>query len=227
MSRIGEKITKARTEKGLTRKQFSKQCGVSEAYLAEVESRKKVINDLMLKKFSQVLGLNLDEPLYDAGQDEEEEREVPGKRAEAAPKAVVPEWQSAFSSIIKDIPEYDLGMSQIFGYRHLPVVDRKIEGFSQDKVIYIRMADNSLSSFRLGKGDEVLVNLNTEPPANGLCFMEHGGGRVVRLFKKLDARRALLMWGDGGVRTETVDIADVKILGHLIRAEVDLRGIKG
>jgi hypothetical protein len=38
---------------------------------------------------------------------------------------------------------------------------------------------------------------------------------------------ALLMWGDGGVKTETVDIGNIKILGHCIRAEVDLKSIKG
>jgi hypothetical protein len=84
-----------------------------------------------------------------------------------------------------------------------------------------------MNSFRLEKGDDVLVHLNTEPPINGLCLIEYGGGRMVRLFKRLDSRMALLMWGDGGVKTETVDIGNIKILGHCIRAEVDLKSIKG
>jgi transcriptional regulator with XRE-family HTH domain len=64
MSRISEKIKSARMQQNKTIKQLAKLCGVAETYISEIESGKKVINDIMIRKMSTVLNINLNEPLF-------------------------------------------------------------------------------------------------------------------------------------------------------------------
>jgi len=220
MSRIGEKIKQVRLDKKMNLKQLAKACGVSETYLADVESGKKIINDEMVKKVSSTLGVNLDEPLY------REDVEIEEARAKAPlkmeDKKISQEWQSAFSSIIKDIPIYNINMSEVLGYKHLPVIDRKVEGHNSEKVIYIMMPDDTLSGFRVKKGDVVMVILNPEVLNNGLNLVEYGGIKAIKLLKRLDGDKVMMLNYQNELKTETCTIREIKVLGHCLKAEIDL-----
>lgn len=229
MSRIGDKIKKARLEKKMELKSLAKLCGVSESYLSGVESGKKVLNDSMIKKISNVLNVSLEESLYVEEEIKEEppkvvreavRRDEPVKRVSM--EEASPGWQSAFSNIIKDIPVYNIDMNEIKGYKHLPVMEKKVEGYNPEKLIYVLVPDNSLSGFRLKKGDRVMVVLNHEIYNNGLCLLEYNGKKAIRLARRLDGDRIMLLSHRDEVRGETVSIKEVKILGHCVKAEIDL-----
>ena len=224
MGRIGEKIKKLRTEKGLAQKQLAKKCGISESYISEIESGKRVINESMIKKMSVILGMDISESLFDEEatikyvnvQVEKHDKELNAK------KNPLPEWQSAFSNIIKDIPIYDIDMNEKLGFKHLPVMDKKVEGYNPDKLIYISMPDNSLSGFRIKKGDIIMVLLYSEPLSKGFFLIECDGRKLIRNIKRLDGNSMLLLSNDSELKTDTRDIHSIKIIGHCIKVEFDL-----
>lgn len=223
MSRIGDKIKAARISKNISLKELGKKCGVSESYLSDVESGKKVINDLLIKKLSGLLDINLNEPMLTdemPSEDEEAPKEV--LRIQKPNQKPSMEWQSAFSSIIKDVPVYDIDMDGVKGFKHLPVIDRKVEGYSPDKLIYIKVPDNSMSGFRMKKDDMVMVALNPELLGAGLYLVEIEGRKEIRHIRKLDSNSVLVINQDEGIKTVTEDIHNVKIIGRCIKAEVDL-----
>lgn len=220
MSRIGEKIKHARLEQKIPLKQLGKMCGVSESYLNEIESGKRVINDSMIIKISGILKIDLNEQAYSSA-DEDENTEVKLNEPKSQ-KKITEEWQNAFSSIIKDVPVYNISMDTVLEYKHLPIIDKKVEGYNPEKLIFIKVPDNSQSGFRIKKDDIVLVFLNIEILNNSLCLMEYDSKRVIRHIKRLDGSNVLLLYHQDGIKTETRDYHEIKILGHLIRAEIDL-----
>ena len=56
MSRLGDEVARMRQAKGLTQKQLAKQAGVAEAYIQDVESGKRVMNDQLASRISKLLG---------------------------------------------------------------------------------------------------------------------------------------------------------------------------
>lgn len=220
MSRVGDMIKKARSERGMTQKQLARKCGLSESYITDIESGKRIINENLVKRISGILGKDISEPLYEP-EDEEietEKEEVPQKADQKAPNA---EWESAFSSVIKDIPVFDIDMDKVVGYKHLPVIDRKVEGCNPEKIIFMRAPDNSLGGFRIRKGDILMIALGGECSA-GFYLMEYDGRRAIRQTRLLGSGKVLIMSSDGEIRTETKELREIKVLGRCIRDEFNL-----
>lgn len=225
MSRIGEKVKSSRLAQNMPVKQLAKKCGVSEAYLLDLEGGKKIANDSLIKKLSEVLNINLNESIYDAADEPDFQVEEPKGRPVQEKKEAAPQWESAFSSIIKDIPVYDMDMARILQYKHLPVIDKKVDGHNPEKIVFLKAGDNSLSGYRIKSGDLVMVQLTPEIIKSGLYLIEYEGKRVLRHLRKLDAGKVLIVYNDGSIRTETCDIREIKILGYCLRAEIDLTAI--
>src|ERR1700716_2251936 len=57
LSRLGERVRGWRTERGMTRKALSLACGVSERYLAQLESGRGNISVLRLRKVARAMGV--------------------------------------------------------------------------------------------------------------------------------------------------------------------------
>ncbi len=57
LSRLGERVRAWRTERGMTRKALSLACGVSERYLAQLESGRGNISVLLLRKVARAMGV--------------------------------------------------------------------------------------------------------------------------------------------------------------------------
>lgn len=221
MSRVGDMIKKTRTERGLTQKQLAKKCGLSESYITDIESGKRVINENLIKRISGILGRDINEPLYEAEDEDEIETEQEEIRPKAEPRVPNAEWQSAFSSVIKDIPVFTIEMDKAAEYKHLPVIDRKVEGYNPDKLVFMRVPDNSLAGFRVRKGDLLMIALGGEC-STGFYLMEYDGQRVIRQTKLLGNGKILIVSSNGEISTETKDLKEIKVLGHCIRAEFKL-----
>lgn len=221
MSRIGEKIMKVRIKNGMSRKQLAKRCGISESYISDVESGRKVINEQMTGLISKALGENLSEPMYDESEEPVQDEEA-GIAQTDQRKEPTSEWESAFSSVIKDIPVYNIDMVQV-GLRHLPVIGKRVEGYNPEKLIFVNAGDNSMGAFRIKKGDTVMVNLGSEL-SNGFFLLEYQGERMIRQIKLLYGSKVLLLYGDGDVKTLAVAQREIKIIGRCIKAEFNLTG---
>ena len=61
LDRLGERVREARARRGMTRKILARDSGVSERYLAQLESGRGNVSVLLLRQIAQALNLPLDE----------------------------------------------------------------------------------------------------------------------------------------------------------------------
>lgn len=234
MNSVGDKIKQARNEKGMTQKQLAKKLGVAETFINEVESGRKVVNEKLIDRLGKILGGDFANmtTLFDNIIQEEtkQERSVnrnnynnsSTKNTSTKVEEVNDVWSNALSSVIKAVGIYEYDLNKPIGKRDLPIISNKIEGYSQDKVIYIKVENDDLLGFRISEGDVVFANLTTEVENNKLYLIELEGNRVLRQIKKLDGNKMLLISNKNTLRTQTVTPKDFKVIARLNRVEIDL-----
>ncbi|MDF2502930.1 MAG: putative transcriptional regulator [Clostridium sp.] len=225
MTRIGEKIKFLRNEKGLTQKTLGKKLGVSESFINELETGRKVANESIIKRISKVFGKDLD----DINMYEEDQKEVDiPKRDISSLKSVKRQevndvWDTALGSILKSVPVYKTDLKTIVSSRKLPIISNKIEGYAQDKVFFIEIQNNDMIGFRIAEGDIAFAHIVHEAENNSLCLLEHDNKKIIRQIKKLDSNKLLLVSNNGsGIKTQTVYIKEIKPLAKLDRLEIVL-----
>lgn len=222
MSRLGSKIRDARTAKGLSLKQLGKLLGVTESFVLDMETGKKVISDILLTRVSKILEIELQDSML-AESDKQELVPVAATHvAKPVKKEVQPQWTDAFDSILKSIPIYDYSLSNVLGMKQLPVISNKIDGYNKDKVLYIEIQNNDMLGFRILQGDLALLHQVHEVENNTICLMERRGERIIRQIRKLEGDKLLLLSNPGTIVTETVFLREIKILGRLVRLEIKL-----
>lgn len=221
MSRAGEKVKSIRLEAKLTEKQFGKKLGVNEAFIKDLETGRKVINDSLISRIKKVFGKDINDiNMNDLKEDEVEQQKNMAFRPK---KAEINEtWTNAMSSILKEIPIYDYNFNKKLGSRELPVVSNKIEGYNHDKVFFIKIEDNDMAGFRMMKDDIAFGHIIHEVENNSICLLEVNGERFVRQIKKLDNTKILLISNNGNVQTQTVSVKDIKVVGKLEKVEFKL-----
>jgi transcriptional regulator with XRE-family HTH domain len=222
MSRIGEKIKSARIQAGISQKKLAKKIGVSEGFINEVEIGKKIANQSIIDRISKILGkdmndltMSFDEQVYDVK--EKEFSSIPNKK-----EKVKDIWNEAFGSVLKKVPVYKYRMDKPIGYRQLPLIDNKIEGYAQDKVLYLKVESDDMEGFRIRKGDLAFAHITGEIDDNSIYLVEYKGSREVRQIKKLDSSKVLLISGNNTVRTESMKIKDLKVIVKLDKLEIIL-----
>ena len=230
MSRVGEKIKEARLKSGLTQKALAKKLGVSDKFINEVEIGKRVVQENFIERASKLLNVDLndismvvtDEALMEERK-EEKAREKENKKV--SPKTLGETsavWTEAFSSVLKKVNIYDYSLNNVLEDKKLPNYSGKIEGFPVDKVMYLKIADNDMSGFRIMKGDLAFGHLVKEVSNNGIFLIEYKEKRIIRQIKLLGNSRALLISNEGSVRTETVELNILKVIAKLERIEFNL-----
>lgn len=227
MSRIGDMIKEERVKQRISPKQLGKKCGVSESFIIEVESGRKIINEKMIEQLSKALGKNLDEKIMEEPKEEVLEEKKITKRMEPIPQKreeVTPlgQWEDALSNIIKNIPIYDIERRNLKGHRSFPIIDRKVEGFNPDKLIYIEILDDAMRGFHISKGDRVLVYLNHELENHSFVLAEYDGKTHLRRAKRVDGNKIELTAFGDEMKTIKKDLKDIKIIGRGIRVEITL-----
>lgn len=234
MSRVGEKLKDAREKLALSQKQLAKKLGVAESFINEVELGRKILNESMLTKISKIVGKDIND--VNMSIEEEVDREHSEVRSETVKsnkdiaKKVstkdLPEvndlWNNALSSVLKSVPIYKYDLKVVVGLRQLPVMSNKIEGYAQDKVLYLIIENDDMLGFRISEGDIAFAHLTHELQNNTICLIEINSERVIRQIKKLDNSKALLISNKGSLRTETVYIKDINVIAKLERIEIKL-----
>ena len=229
MSRVGEKIKEARTKAGLTQKALGKKLGVSDKFINEVEMGRRVAQEGFIERAAKVLNTDLndismvvtDEVLME----ERKVAEVTKKEKKVNAKVLgetSPVWTDAFSSVMKKVIIYDYSLKKELGSKELPIYSNKVEGYPADKVLYIKVEDNSMSGFRMMKDDIVFGHLVKEASNNGLFLIEYDNKRVIRQIKNLGGQKLLLIGNDGSAKTETIQMNEVKVIAKLERLEIQL-----
>ena len=222
MSRMGSEICRLRKEAGMTQKQLARQVGVTERFVDEIETGKKVLNSELIARVSKALRKEVGSlDLYD--EEEVRLRPEPEKNIKkVVEKPVQAVWTDALAGVIMAVPVYDGKMINTVGSRQLPIIANKIEGFQKDKVFYLTVDNNEMSGFRLLKGDMVLASSIQEIDRDALYFIEINGIRRIRQIKKLDQDKLLLVSNSGSIMTEAVSKKNVKVIARLVRLEIML-----
>ena len=131
-------------------------------------------------------------------------------------------WENAFSSVLRNVPIYDYNLKNVLGHKELPIHSNKVEGFPQDKVLYIKIQGDEMSGFRMLEGDLVFAHLVSELNSNGFFLVNHKGENKIREIKRLDNSKVLLMSNRGSLMTETVEVKNVQVIAKLDRIEINL-----
>jgi len=234
MSRVGEKLKDSREKLGLSQKQLAKKLGVAEGFINEVELGRKILNENMMAKLSKIVGKDIND--VNMSMEEEAAREESDIKTESVKVSrsyigkasnkdlgeINDQWSSALSSVLKRVPIYKYDLSKAIGSRQLPVIANKIEGFSQDKVLYLQIENDDMLGFRIAEGDIAFAHLTHEVENNAICLIEVNSERLIRQIKKLDNSKVLLISNKGSLRTETEHIKDINVIAKLERVEIKL-----
>ena len=223
MSRVGQRIKDARLKSGMSQKMLAKKLGVAEKYINDVETGRKVVQESFIDKAAKILNTDLndinmvvtDEALM-------EERKTLEVNKKPKKIEVTEVWNDAFASVLKSVPIFDYALNNIKGKKELPVRSNKVEGFPQDKVLYIEIQDNDMSGFRMLKGDLAFAHLVKEPGNNGTFLIQYKGERIIRQLKSLGNSKYLLVSNGGALMTETATVKDFEVIAKLERIEIIL-----
>lgn len=224
MSRVGLKIKEAREKSGMTQKALAKKLGVAEKFINEVETGRRIVQEAFIDKAAKVLKADLnDVSMVVTDEALMEERKNYVETNKKSNKVKTEEvWDNAFSSVLKNVPIYDYDIKNIKGTRELPIHSNKVEGFPQDKVLYLEIKDNEMSGFRMMEGDLVFAHLVKEMTNNGVFLVEYKGKRKIRQIKSLGNSKILLVSNGGALLTETMELKEVSIIAKLERIEIKL-----
>lgn len=222
MSRIGDKIKEVRLASKLTEKQLAKKLGVAESFIKDVELGRKVANESIINRISKILGKDLNDITMSFEEQALEEGKQEKKGKNAPVEKIKDVWNDAFSSVLKTVPVYGYAMSKVLEGRKMPIMDNKIEGYSKDKVLFLKIEDDDMIGFRISKEDIAFAHITHEIQNNSICLIEYNGERKIRQVKKLDNTKLLLVSNKGSLRTETVGVKEIKVLVKLDRLEIKL-----
>ncbi|WP_300383626.1 helix-turn-helix transcriptional regulator [Clostridium sp.] len=228
MSRVGEKIKEARLKNGVSQKDLAKKLGVAEKFINEVEMGRKVVQEAFIEKAAKVLktdfnDINMvvtDEALQEEKKTLRETSSNSYNRKDEKEKEEV--WTNAFSSVLKNIPIYDYSLRKLKGHKEMPIHSNKIEGYTQDKVLFIEIQDDDMAGFRILKGDLAFAHLTKEVENNGIFLVDYKGKRAIRQIKVLGNSKILLVSNSVSLLTETMEVKEISVIAKLNRLEVKL-----
>jgi len=222
MSRVGENIKNTRTSIGMSQKQLAKKLGVAESFINEIESGRKIANQSLIDRLSKVLGKDINDITMSF--EEEVYREEKTQKFSSEPKkeSVKDVWSEAFGSVLKNVPVYGYDLNKPISWKQLPLINNKVEGYAQDKVLYLQIEDDDMIGFRIAQGDLGFAHVTHEIENNAICLIEYNNGRAIRQIRKLDNNKLLFISNKGSLRTETVDSKNIKVLAKLDRIEIKL-----
>jgi transcriptional regulator with XRE-family HTH domain len=222
MSRVGEKIKNIRNSNGMSQKQLAKKLGVAESFINEVEAGRKVANQNLIDKLSKIFGKDINDITMSFEEQvfkEEKNQKYTVQRKKEDVKDV---WNEAFGSVLKNVPVYRYDLQKAISSKQLPLINNKVEGYAQDKVLYLEIEDEDMIGFRIAKGDLAFGHITHEVENNSICLIEYNNSRALRQIKKLDSNKLLLISNRGSLRTETAGVKDIKVLVKLERVEIRL-----
>ena len=243
MSRLGDLIRLERTRQGLTFKQVAKKCGVSDKYLMEVESGKRIIADDQARRILKAIGLQETRTEAEFTLDDIAatvdlqsavtptlQQVVPDKKLTKKEKQggdgdnpTVPGsiWLDALAGVLKHVPVYNAAMKEV-DHRLLPITNGKIEGANPDKVYYLSAPDNLMRGFRVMKGDYLLVVPASGPVDGALMVLDTPFGKVLRKTVLMPGFQVMLQTYDDRCESEIKNLNEVTVVGKCVRLEAEL-----
>ena len=236
MSRVGDNIKKVRESSGMSSKQLAKKLGVSESFLLDVESGRKVANESMIQRFSKILGRNVSELGLDSfettvfKEEKEIQRQVRVREAKPAQPPVKTMqkqqrsdvWAEAFGSTMKNVPIYKKDFQAPAGHKLYSIVDGKVNGISSEKAVILRQDSDDLEGYGIFKNSLLMGSPVKELVQSGFYLISAGGRNMIRKVLLPGNAKVFLMTFKDREISETVSLKDVKPLIQFTRVETEL-----
>ena len=226
MNRVAINIKEARLKAKMTEKELAKKCGLTEGYIVQIESGKKVINEKAAENILNVLGAKLD--FVDKIEADEEKQDKPKEEKPVAKKEefynIQPteQWSDALANIIKKFPVYDMDTNKIVDYKELPILGKKIEGYHWDKVLFIQATNNELEALRIKKNDTVMLCITNEIHNNSIYLFEMNQKKMLRQLRKEANNKVVLSTGLKGESPVITEMSKIKVIGKCVKVEFQL-----
>jgi len=224
MNRMALKIKEARQKSGLTEKQLAKKCGLSAAYIIQIESGRKIINEKAADNILKALG-EKPEMLEDVSASEEVTTEVKKVKVknEAVTYTVEPnaQWASALAGVLHKYPVVDCYTNKVVANKELPIINKKVEGHKPDRLLFIQASNNEMQALRIEMGDIVTVMMTHEIQNNALYLLEVNGKRFIRRVRK-ENNKLRLSKGTIEESPHLIDAKTTTVIGKCIKVEYKL-----
>ena len=232
MSRLGDLIKSQRTKYNMTPKQLARKCGVSEAFVLEVESGRKIPNDIIATRMLKAMGavdtvmndLNAETAVASmpAAPTYTPQIKKPKVQEPKVPQGEVSDtWKDALSGVIKRVPIYD-SAHNLVGHNMIALEDGKVMGANPQNVFYFKVPDGTMRDIRICAGDLVLCIPQKGITHNSVMVFKLAGQYMVRRVKKVDGNKAELSWFESTVMTQTVNISDLSDIARAVKVEFAL-----
>ncbi|WP_026477384.1 XRE family transcriptional regulator [Alkaliphilus transvaalensis] len=227
MNRLALKIKEARQKAKMSEKELAKKCGLSVGYIIQVESGKKVINEKAAENILKVLGAKV-EFLGEEAFGEEKTSKSKVEKPQAPKKeefyTIQPteQWADALANIIKKFPIYEVESNKIVGYKELPVLNKKIDGYHWDKILFVKSNNNELEALRIKKEDILMICRTNEIHNNSIYLLEVNQKRIIRQLRKEANNKVSLLTGAKGLEATVMDLNKIKLIGKCVKVEFEL-----
>ena len=76
--------------------------------------------------------------------------------------------------------------------------------------------------FRISKGDIAFAHTIHEVENNAICIINYNNENIIRQIKRIDNAKLLLISNASSVRTETINVKNIKMIAKLDRVEIKL-----
>jgi len=234
MSRLGDLIKTERLRGNITPKQVAKRCGVSEAFIIDVEEGRRIIADDLARRILKTIGVKrhteADFTLEDAAATvdlsaamEPNDKAVIRNRENVETSQPVGGsiWLDALSGVLKRVPIRNAVMNEV-GHRLMPILSGSVEGAPPDKVFYLLAPDDSMRGFRIHKDDLCLIVPSQSPIEGAVMLVEHAGRHLLRKISLQGHTRLYLQSYDRAFHADTYALSDVTFIGRCIRVETEM-----
>ena len=229
MNRLAEEIKKAREQAKLSEKALAKKCGISESYLRDIESGRKVIKENIAENILKKLGKSMDFMNMPEETIKEEKPKSPAIKKESSKEGLrnydlkpTDAWQKALGHLVKTYAIQRMDNQKVVGQKTLPLISNKIEGHHPDKLFFIEVSDHSLEGFRIKKGDVITI-LDTQEIENGDFYLINvDKGRIIRKLRKEGSGKVKFFQGLEGEKGISKKINEFRIIGKCIKVEFSL-----
>lgn len=228
MNPIAERIRRARIKAKMSEKELGKKCGLSPSYIIQIESGKKIINEANAEKILAVFGEKIDEDhLYNEEKEEAAKKVVVKKKAPEVKPAIYDiepnaQWEGAIGNIIRKFPVKDIRTNKVVDEKQLPVLSKKIDGVSWDKLLFVRTSDKSAEKLNIGKDYTVWISKVDAVFDNGIYLVNFEGKDQIKKVRKLGDSYELYPGASENDSGYQVPLDKVKIIGKCIKVEFNL-----
>lgn len=226
MNRLAIKIKEARIKAKMSEKELAKACGQNISYILQIESGKKVINEQIAEQILKILGEKIElfqdeveatKPATTVNAQKPASNQV-SKKIPVDPVTPNDQWMDALSGVIRSFPVIDEVNGKVLAQKELPLISKKIEGISVDKVSFIKVTSEDMPKLRIMKGDVVMLQQLTDFSSPGLYYFEYQGRKQLRFLSKI--QNNILGLGMTPFGSELSDeVKKFKIIGKAVKVE--------